>query len=76
MYLPSKVLTNEALSKLVDTSDEWIVQRTGINERHVAADGELTSDLGAAAARAALDDAGLSVADIDLSGFGREGPGY
>jgi 3-oxoacyl-[acyl-carrier-protein] synthase-3 len=66
MYLPSKVLTNEALSKLVDTSDEWIVQRTGINERHVAADGELTSDLGAAAARMALDDAGLSVADIDL----------
>ncbi len=66
MYLPKKILTNEALSKLVDTTDEWIVQRTGISERHVAADGELTSDLGAAAARMALADAGLTVADIDL----------
>jgi 3-oxoacyl-[acyl-carrier-protein] synthase-3 len=66
MYLPSKVLTNDTLSKMVDTSDEWIVQRTGIKQRHVAADGELTSDLGAAAARMALEDAGLSVNDIDL----------
>jgi 3-oxoacyl-[acyl-carrier-protein] synthase III len=66
MYLPAKVLTNEALSKMVDTSDEWIVQRTGIHKRHVAADGELTSDLGAAAARMALEDAGLSVNDIDM----------
>jgi len=66
MYLPSKVLTNDILSKMVDTSDEWIVQRTGIKQRHVAADGELTSDLGAAAARMALDDAGLSVNDVDM----------
>ncbi|MEO8668232.1 MAG: beta-ketoacyl-ACP synthase III [Bauldia sp.] len=66
MYLPSKILTNEALSKMVDTTNEWIVQRTGINERRVAADGELTSDLGAAAARLALADADLTVADIDL----------
>jgi 3-oxoacyl-[acyl-carrier-protein] synthase-3 len=65
-YLPTRVLTNEALSKMVDTSDEWIVQRTGIRERHVAADGELTSDLGTSAAREALADAGLTVADIDL----------
>jgi 3-oxoacyl-[acyl-carrier-protein] synthase-3 len=66
LYLPKKILTNEALSKMVDTSDEWIVQRTGIHERRVAADGELTSDLGAAAARSALEDAGLTPADIDL----------
>ena len=46
-YLPAKVLTNDDLAKMVDTSDEWIVQRTGISERHIAADGELTSDLGA-----------------------------
>ncbi len=66
MYLPEKVLTNAALSQMVDTTDEWIVQRTGIHERHMAADGELTSDLAAAAARAALADAGLTPADIDL----------
>jgi 3-oxoacyl-[acyl-carrier-protein] synthase-3 len=65
-YLPAKVMTNADLSKMVDTTDEWITQRTGIKERHVAADGELTSDLGAEAARRALADAGLSVADIDL----------
>ena len=66
MYLPEKVLTNAALSQMVDTTDEWIVQRTGIRERHMAADGELTSDLAAAAAKAALADAGLTPADIDL----------
>ena len=65
-YLPAKVMTNADLSKMVDTTDEWITQRTGIKERHVAADGELTSDLGAEAARRALADAGLTVADIDL----------
>ena len=65
-YLPAKVLTNDDLSKMVDTSDEWIIQRTGIRERHIAADGELTSDLGAEAARRALADAGLTAADIDL----------
>ena len=45
-YLPRKVLTNDDLAKIVDTSDEWIAQRTGIRERHIAADGEMTSDLG------------------------------
>ena len=53
-YLPAKVLTNEDLTRLVDTSDDWIVQRTGIRERHIAADGELTSDLATAAAANAL----------------------
>ena len=65
-YLPEKVLTNDDLAKLVDTSDAWIRQRTGIAERHVAADGELTSDLATAAARQALDRAGVAAADIDL----------
>ncbi len=65
-YLPQKVLTNSDLGKLVDTSDEWIRQRTGIGERHVAAEDETTSDLGAQAARRALADAGLAVGDIDM----------
>jgi 3-oxoacyl-[acyl-carrier-protein] synthase-3 len=65
-YLPERVLTNAELSTKVDTSDEWITQRTGIRERHIAAPGEFTSDLGTAAARAALADAGLTPADIDL----------
>jgi 3-oxoacyl-[acyl-carrier-protein] synthase-3 len=65
-YLPEKTLTNRDLAELVETSDNWIVQRTGIRQRHVAADGELTSDLGTAAARRAIEDAGLAAADIDL----------
>ncbi|MEP9377843.1 beta-ketoacyl-ACP synthase III [Aquabacter sp. CN5-332] len=65
-YLPQKVVTNAELAQQVDTSDEWIVQRTGIRERHIAADGELTSDLGRAAAARALEDAGLEAGDIDL----------
>jgi 3-oxoacyl-[acyl-carrier-protein] synthase-3 len=65
-YLPKKVLTNDDLAKIVDTSDEWITQRTGIRERHIAADGELTSDLATHAARAALNAAGLGPDDIDL----------
>ena len=65
-YLPERVLTNDELSRMVETSDGWIVQRTGIRRRHIAADGELTSDLAAAAARKALEDAKLAVADIDL----------
>ncbi|MEX0852044.1 MAG: beta-ketoacyl-ACP synthase III [Bauldia sp.] len=64
-YLPETVLTNDDLAKMVDTSDEWIWQRTGIRQRHVV-NGEFTSDLAAAAARRALDDAGLTVADIDM----------
>ncbi|HTJ59430.1 MAG TPA: beta-ketoacyl-ACP synthase III [Devosiaceae bacterium] len=65
-YLPRRVMTNAEISTLVDTSDEWIVQRTGIHQRHVAAEGEVTSDLATAAARAALADARLDIADIDL----------
>ncbi|MFG1422149.1 beta-ketoacyl-ACP synthase III [Roseixanthobacter liquoris] len=65
-YLPERVLTNSELARSVDTSDEWIVQRTGIRERHIAATGELTSDLARQAATRALADAGLSAGDIDL----------
>jgi 3-oxoacyl-[acyl-carrier-protein] synthase-3 len=64
--LPRRVVTNEELSRIVDTSDEWIVQRTGIRQRRVADDSETTVSLGAAAARAALSDAKLQPADIDL----------
>ena len=59
-------MTNADFEGVVDTSDEWIVQRTGIRQRHIAADDETTASLGEAAARAALDDAGLTPADIDL----------
>jgi len=65
-YLPARVMTNTDLAKLVDTSDAWITERTGIKERRIAAEGELTSTMGAVAARAALDDAGLAPEDIDL----------
>ncbi len=64
-YLPEKVLTNDDLAKIVDTSDEWIRTRTGIRQRHVAAEGETTSDLATRAARAALEAAGRAPADID-----------
>ncbi|MGB9366089.1 MAG: beta-ketoacyl-ACP synthase III [Xanthobacteraceae bacterium] len=65
-YLPARRLSNADLSRMVDTSDEWIVQRTGIRERYIAADGELTSDLGLAAARAALSAAQVDAQSIDL----------
>jgi 3-oxoacyl-[acyl-carrier-protein] synthase-3 len=65
-FLPARVVTNEELSKTVDTSDEWIVQRTGIRQRHIAAEGENTSDLAAAAGRKAMENAGLAIDDIDL----------
>jgi 3-oxoacyl-[acyl-carrier-protein] synthase-3 len=65
-YLPSKVLTNEELARSVDTSDEWIVQRTGIHERRIAAKGELTSDLALRAAQAALAHAKVDADSIDL----------
>lgn len=65
-YLPERVLTNHDLAKMVDTSDEWIVQRTGIHERRIAAPGELTSDLGLRAAQAALADAGRDASEVDL----------
>jgi 3-oxoacyl-[acyl-carrier-protein] synthase III len=65
-YLPARVVTNDELSARLDTSDAWIRERTGIRERRIAADGELTSDLGAAAARAALQRAELRPDEIDL----------
>jgi 3-oxoacyl-[acyl-carrier-protein] synthase III len=65
-YLPRQILTNAELARRVDTSDEWIVQRTGIRQRHVAAEGEFTSHLAINAARAALDDAGLDAQAIEL----------
>jgi len=65
-YLPEKVVTNADLAERLATSDEWIVQRTGIRQRHVAAVGELTSDLATAAARQALKSAGMAGGDLDL----------
>jgi 3-oxoacyl-[acyl-carrier-protein] synthase-3 len=65
-YLPRRKLTNQDLEKLVDTSHDWIVQRTGIEERHIAENDETTSVLGIKAAEAALADAGLTADDIDL----------
>jgi 3-oxoacyl-[acyl-carrier-protein] synthase III len=65
-YLPARVMTNDELSGIVETSDDWIRERTGISTRHIAADDEFTSDLGVQAAKAALDDAGMTAAGIDL----------
>lgn len=65
-YLPATILTNEELAKRVDTTDEWIQQRTGIKQRHIVADGEMTSDMATAAAQKALKNANLSAAEIDL----------
>ncbi|MGB0551819.1 MAG: beta-ketoacyl-ACP synthase III [Alphaproteobacteria bacterium] len=65
-YLPKNVVTNTDLARKIDTSDEWIRKRTGITQRHIAAEGELTSDIAEHAARAALDNAGVSSDEIDL----------
>jgi 3-oxoacyl-[acyl-carrier-protein] synthase III len=65
-YVPDRVLTNAELEKIVDTTDEWIVSHTGIRERHIGAEGQATSDLGLEAAKAALANAGVQAADIDL----------
>jgi len=65
-YLPQRILTNAELASRIDTSDEWIVQRTGIRERHIAADDEFTSHLAVKAANAALADAGIDAQAIDL----------
>jgi 3-oxoacyl-[acyl-carrier-protein] synthase-3 len=65
-YLPARVVSNDELARTVDTSDEWIVQRTGIKQRHIAADDEMTSDLACAAARDALQNAGLGADRVDM----------
>ena len=65
-YLPQRILTNAELAARIDTSDEWIVQRTGIRQRHIAADGEFTSHLATNAARSALAHAGIDAQSIDL----------
>src|SRR5579859_6630585 len=65
-YLPERIVTNAEMAQRVETSDEWIVERTGIRQRHVAAEGQFTSDLALEAARKALASAGLSAADVDL----------
>ena len=73
-YLPEKIVTNDDLAKIVDTSDEWIIERTGIRQRHVAADGENTSDLGYNAALQAMERAGVSRDDIDFIVLGTATP--
>ncbi len=73
-YLPERVLTNADLEKMVETNDEWIVSRSGIRERHIAADGETTSDLAFHAATRALEAAGLDAADIELIVLGTTTP--
>ncbi|MCC6473958.1 MAG: ketoacyl-ACP synthase III [Burkholderiales bacterium] len=65
-YLPERVVTNEELARTLDTSDEWIRSRTGIRQRHIAADGQSASDLAVHAARAALEAAGVSAGEVDL----------
>jgi 3-oxoacyl-[acyl-carrier-protein] synthase III len=73
-YLPEKVLTNLDLEKMMDTSDQWIRERTGIERRHIAASGETTVDLAERAARAALDAAGVRATDVDFIAFGTTTP--
>jgi 3-oxoacyl-(acyl-carrier-protein) synthase III len=73
-HLPEKVLTNDDLAKFVDTSDEWISTRTGIRERHIAADGETTCDLAYHAAVRAMEAAGVTAADLDLIVLGTTTP--
>lgn len=65
-YLPEQIVTNDDLAKVVDTSDEWIIERTGIRQRHRARDDQPTSDLAVEAAKKALEDAGRTAADVDL----------
>ena len=73
-YLPEKVLTNDDLAKFVDTSDEWIAARTGIRERHVAAEGETTGDLAYQASLRALEAAGVDASELDLIVLGTTTP--
>ncbi|MCE2933908.1 MAG: 3-oxoacyl-ACP synthase, partial [Hyphomicrobiales bacterium] len=75
-YLPARIVTNAELAERMDTSDEWIRQRTGIGQRHIAAEGETTSMLGLKAAEAALAHAGLTAQDIDLIVLATATPDY
>ena len=65
-YVPERVVTNHDLTKTIDTSDEWIIERTGIRERHIVGEGEATSDMATRAAERALQDAGISAEELDL----------
>jgi 3-oxoacyl-[acyl-carrier-protein] synthase-3 len=73
-YLPEKVMTNHDLEKMVDTSDQWIRERTGIEQRHIAADDETTVDLAEHASRQAIDAAGIDASEIDLIVFATSTP--
>jgi 3-oxoacyl-[acyl-carrier-protein] synthase-3 len=73
-YLPAKIITNQELEKMVDTTDEWIRTRTGIERRHIAAEGETTVDLAEHAARRALEAAGVAPAEVDFIAFGTTTP--
>src|SRR6478736_59401 len=75
-YLPEIVRTNHDIAKMVETSDEWITERTGIRERRIAPDGVFTSDMAAAAGRAALEAAGLQASDLDMIIVGTVTPDY
>ena len=73
-YLPERILTNQELEKMVDTTDEWIRDRTGIERRHIAADTQTTADLAEQAAYRAMESAGVTVADIDFIVVGTTTP--
>ncbi len=73
-FLPERIMTNAELEGMVDTTDEWIKSRTGIEKRHIAADGETTCDLAEMAARNAIEAAGISPQDIDLIIIGTTTP--
>lgn len=73
-YLPDRVMTNFDLEKIIDTSDQWIQERTGIRQRHIAAEGQTTVDLGTEAARRALEAAGVEASEVDLIVFGTTSP--
>ncbi|MEP6484433.1 MAG: 3-oxoacyl-ACP synthase, partial [Rudaea sp.] len=73
-FLPERVVTNAELENLVDTSDEWIASRTGIRQRHIAAEGQTTCDLAEGAARAAMESAGVTASQIDLIVLGTTTP--
>ncbi|MFW6362921.1 MAG: beta-ketoacyl-ACP synthase III [Spirochaeta sp.] len=75
-YVPDRRMSNDELAQFLDTSDEWIFSKTGIHNRHIAADNEATSDLGASAAQIALQDAGISPLDVDLIIVATSSPDY